>query len=55
MRITKPSQTVVIVSIVLAILALLVFTSTLSLNVPPFWLALGAYAVLLFGNLVRGM
>jgi hypothetical protein len=55
MKTSKPSQAVLIISIVLAVLALLVFTGTLSLDVPPFWLAMGAYIVLLFGNLVRGM
>jgi hypothetical protein len=55
MRITKPSQAVLILSIVLAVLALLVFSGNLALDLPAFWLAMGAYLVLLFGNLVRGL
>jgi hypothetical protein len=55
MKTTPPTQAVLIISIVLAVLALLVFNGNLSLNISAFWLAMGAYVVLLIGNLVRGM
>lgn len=55
MKTTPPTQAVLIISIILAVLALLVFTGTLSINISAFWLALGAYIVLLLGNLVKGL
>lgn len=55
MKTNRPSQAILFLSIILAVLALLVFTGNITLDISAFWLALGAYIVLLFGNLARGV
>jgi len=53
--VTPPTRWVLTLSIVLAVLALLVSTGTLSVSLPAFALMALAYFLLLLGNLVRGL
>ena len=53
--VTPPTRWVLTLSILLAVLALLVLTGTLSVSVSAFALMAAAYFVLLIGNLFRGL
>ncbi len=53
--ITPPTRAVLGLSILLALLAVLVSTGTLSMNVSAFTLMAGAYVILLLGNLIKGL
>jgi len=50
-KVTPPTRTVLYISIAAAVIALLVFSGTLSIAASPFWLMTFAYAVLLAGVL----
>lgn len=49
MRLSRPSEAFFYISVVLAVLAVLVFTGTIALGIAPFWLMTAAYVVLLVG------
>lgn len=53
MRLTRPSNALFIISVVLAILALLVFFGTLTLEISPFWIMTAAFGVLTVGVLAN--
>lgn len=56
MKTSAPTQPVLIVSIVLAVLALLGYSGTVAQLAPhSFLLCLAAYVVLLIGNLAKGL
>jgi len=61
MRLNPPSLVVFVISLLLAGLALISKFGAIGINVPrylphqEYWLALGAYLVLMVGNLVRGL
>lgn len=49
MKLSRPSEAFFYISVVLAIVAILVFTGTVALQVAPFWLMTAAYGVLFVG------
>lgn len=49
MKLSRPSNAVFYISVILAILAVLVFTGAVSLNIAPFWIMAAAFGVLLIG------
>lgn len=53
--ITPPTRIVLTISIVLAVLALLVSSGTITFTISAFVLLTAAYILLLLGNLVRGL
>jgi hypothetical protein len=61
MRLNPPSIFVFLISLVLAVLALISKFGPIGINVPrylphqEYWLAITAYMVLMVGNLVRGL
>ena len=56
MNLSAPTNIVFIISVVIAIIALLAGTAVISvIPVPAFWLAIIAYAVLAIGCLLKGV
>ena len=55
MKLTPPTQAVFLISAGLALLALLVFTGSLSISVSAFWLMAIAYLLLAIGNLAKNL
>ncbi len=49
MKLTRPSNALFYVSVILAVLGLLVFLGTLSLGIDPFWIMTAAFGVLFIG------
>ncbi|MEM1181328.1 MAG: hypothetical protein AAGM22_23500 [Acidobacteriota bacterium] len=54
MKTSAPTQPVFIIAIILFALALLAHFAIVPIPAPPFWLAVAAFVVLLFGNLFKG-
>jgi len=46
MKLSRPSNSIFYISVGLAVLAILVFTGTLSLNIAPFWIMTAAFGIL---------
>jgi hypothetical protein len=61
MRLNPPSLIVFLISLLLAIVALISKFGAIGINVPrylphqEYWLAMAAYVVLMIGNLARGL
>ncbi|MCM2474919.1 hypothetical protein HGO38_15665 [Rhizobium sp. CG5] len=56
MYLSRPTQAVFVISIVLAVVALLIFLNILPFAaIPSFWIMTAAFVVLLLGNLVKGL
>jgi len=54
MKLSAPSQIVFVISLLLAIVAVLLFLNVLHVSgVPSFWAMTAAYVVLFLGNLLR--
>lgn len=53
MSLTRPSNALFIISVVVAILALLVFFGTLTLDLSPFWIMTAAFGILTIGVLAN--
>ena len=49
MKLSRPSEAFFYISVALAIIAVLVFTGVLALQIAPFWLMTAAFGVLLIG------
>lgn len=52
MNLKRPNRTVFIISLVLALLAFLVFFGVLSISLSAFWIMVAAYGVLVLAMLV---
>jgi len=56
MYLSRPTQVVFVISILLAIAALLIFLNVLQVAaIPAFWIMTAAFVLLLLGNLVKGL
>jgi hypothetical protein len=56
MKLSAPGQVVFVISLLLAIVAVLLFLNVLHLAaVPSFWTMTAAYVVLFLGNILRGL
>lgn len=56
MNLSAPTKIVFIISLILAIVAILMFVGVLGMiPVPSFWVMTGAYVVLLAGCLLKGV
>ncbi len=56
MYLSRPTQVVFVISILLAIAALLIFLNVLQFAaIPAFWIMTAAFVLLLLGNLVKGL
>jgi hypothetical protein len=55
MRLTPPSQSVFLISVVVTFIGVLIFVGAFSMGISAFWLMAAAYVVLLIGNLARGV
>ncbi len=53
MNLSRPSNALFYISVALALLAILVFTGTLALNIAPFWIMTAAFGVLLIGVITK--
>lgn len=55
MNLSAPTQAVFLVSVIIAIIALLIFFNVIHIAVPSFWIMTIAYVVLLLGNVLKGI
>jgi hypothetical protein len=56
MYLSRPTQAVFVIAVLLAIAALLIFLNILPfVAIPSFWIMTTAFVLLLLGNLVKGM
>jgi len=56
MYLSRPTQVVFVISVLLAIAALLIFLNVLQFAaIPSFWIMTAAFVLLLLGNLVKGL
>ena len=55
MNLSAPTMPVFIVSLILAVIALLIQLGVFSIGFPAVWVAIVAYAVLLVGNIMSGL
>ncbi|MGV8936866.1 MAG: hypothetical protein ACOH2J_07055 [Allorhizobium sp.] len=56
MYLSRPTQVVFVISVLLAIAALLIFLNVLHFaGIPSFWIMTAAFVLLLLGNLVKGL
>lgn len=56
MYLSRPTQAIFVIAVLLAIASLLIFLNILPFAaIPSFWIMTAAFVLLLLGNLVKGM